>query len=84
MLQEDSWYNIPIVEKGGDNMESVKQVLMRRDKMSEIDADNYIEDAKEELQYLLAEGEMGLLESFCEDWFGLEPDYMHEFFPYML
>jgi len=59
-------------------MESIKQVLMRRDGMSEEQADNQIEAAKENLHDLLSRGEMSAAEYICEDWFGLEPDYMME------
>jgi len=59
-------------------MESIKQVLMRRDGMSEEQADNQIKAAKENLHDLLSRGEMSAAEYICEDWFGLEPDYMME------
>ena len=59
-------------------MESIKQILMRRDNMSEFDADNYMEEANEEFKQLLKEGNMEELESFTENWFGLEPDYLDE------
>jgi len=59
-------------------MESIKQVLMRRDGLSEERALALIDEAKEELHDLLSRGEMSAAEYICEDWFGLEPDYMME------
>ena len=59
-------------------MESIKQILMRRDNMSELDASNYMEEANEEFKQLLIEGNMDELENFAENWFGLEPDYLDE------
>jgi len=59
---------------------SIKEVLMRRDKMTEADADELIADAKEDFEELIANGELNAAERICEDWFGLEPDYLTELF----
>lgn len=56
--------------------ESLKEVLMRRDNMSEAEADDMIEEAKEDLQERLGNGEIP--EDICEEWFGLEPDYIDD------
>lgn len=56
--------------------ESLKEVLMRRDNMSEAEADDLIEEAKEDLQERLGNGEIP--EDICEEWFGLEPDYIDD------
>ena len=60
-------------------VESIKAVLMRRDKMTEADADELIADAKEDFEELIANGELNAAENICEDWFGLESDYLEEF-----
>ena len=60
-------------------METIKEVLMRRDGVEDYEADNLIEDAKEDLAERLAAGEMPL--EICAEWFGLEPDYIDELLP---
>ena len=57
-------------------MKTIKKVLIERDDMTEIEADKLIKDAKEDLHERLAQGEMP--EGICEEWFGLEPDYLDE------
>lgn len=57
-------------------METIKQVLMRRDSLSEKEAEELIAEARVELQERLAEGEMPY--DICEEFFGLEPDYLFE------
>jgi hypothetical protein len=57
-------------------VDSIKSVLMKRDKMSEKDADSLIREARKDLQNRLSEGEMP--DDICEEWFGLEPDYIME------
>ena len=57
-------------------MESIKEVLMRRDGMTEEEAGELIEDATNDLHERLADGEMP--HDICNEWFGLEPDYIME------
>lgn len=57
-------------------MESIKEVLMRRDGMTAHEADELIRDAKADLRQRLEAGEMP--DDICEEWFGLEPDYIME------
>ena len=57
-------------------MESIKSILMRRDNMSSEDADNLINQAREDMNDRLEEGEMP--DDICNEWFGLEPDYIFE------
>ena len=59
-------------------MESIKQVLMRRDNMAEEDADDLIESAKEALNEYLEYGDLDQAEDICAEFFGLEPDYLFE------
>jgi hypothetical protein len=56
--------------------ETIKQVLMRRDHMTEEEAEDLITQAKADLNERLAEGEEPY--DICEEWFGLEPDYLME------
>lgn len=57
-------------------MKTIKEVLVERDKMTEEEAELLIADAEEDLNYRLSKGEMP--EDFCEEWFGLEPDYIFD------
>jgi hypothetical protein len=57
-------------------MGTIKQVLMSRDDMSAEEADALIADAKADMNERLGQGEMP--EDICEEWFGLEPDYIFE------
>lgn len=59
-------------------MESLKKVLMERDGISADHADILIEEAQEQLQIYLAEGELDYAEDICNEFFGLEPDYLME------
>jgi predicted metallopeptidase len=59
-------------------MESLKEVLMRRDGLSAADAEERIEEAKEALNKYLAEGNIFAVEDICTGFFGLEPDYLIE------
>jgi len=56
--------------------ETIKQVLMRRDKMTSEQADSLIKEAQDDLNYRLADGETPY--NICAEWFGLEPDYVME------
>ena len=54
----------------------IKEILMERDGMTAQAADALIQDAKDDLNGRLAEGE--LPDEICMEWFGLEPDYIME------
>jgi len=60
-------------------METIKQVLMRRDGMSAEEADELIADAREDFNESVANGDFSVLDNFCSEWFGLEPDFLEEF-----
>ena len=53
-------------------METIKQILMRRDGLSEIEADELIEEAKQAVRHGADP------EEILHDDFGLEPDYFWE------
>ena len=57
---------------------SIKNVLMKRDKISEEIADELIDDATGALMDCLDEGDMERAENICGEYFGLEPDYLLE------
>ena len=59
-------------------MKTIKQVLMRRDGMTDIEADELISEAKEQLQEYLANGDIEAADNICKEFFGLEPDYIME------
>lgn len=52
----------------------IVRILMKRDGMSEEEAVDLVRQATEDLNERLAQGEMP--EDICEEWFGLEPDYI--------
>ena len=64
--------------KKGINMKTIKQVLMERDGMSASEADELIEEAKNALFDYLDEGDQESAQDICEEYFGLEPDYLME------
>ena len=59
-------------------METLKQVLMARDGISGSEADRQIKEAKEQLQEYLKMGQLEEAHSICEEFFGLEPDYIFD------
>jgi len=62
-------------------MKSIREILIERDEMLPEEADELIEEAKEEFNRRLIDGDQEEdLWEFCGDWFGLEPDYLEELF----
>jgi len=57
-------------------MESLKRAIILRDGISPEEAEERIEEAAKVLSVRLAEGETPY--DFCEEFFGLEPDYLPE------
>jgi len=58
--------------------ESIKQILMRRDGMTSQEADDLIEEAREQLQEYLTDDDQESAYNICQEYFGLEPDYIDE------
>lgn len=58
--------------------DTIKQVLMKRDKMSSQEADNLIDEAKTAMYRYIDTGHTDDAEAICEEYFGLEPDYIDE------
>ena len=56
----------------------IKEILMDRDGMSADEADSLIAEAKESFMSYIDEGDLSSADNICEQYFGLEPDYMDE------
>ncbi len=61
-------------------MKSIKETLIERDGMDPDDADALIADAQEEFDEHIKNNDLEEAENICSEWFGLEPDYIMEFF----
>jgi hypothetical protein len=61
-------------------METIKEILMRRDNMTESEALSLIADAQQDLSERLDAGEYPY--DICEEWFALEQDYIFELMEY--
>lgn len=59
-------------------METLKEVLIRRDNMTSQEAEDLIQNAREDLHDRLASDEFVDDSEFMAEWFGLEPDYIME------
>jgi hypothetical protein len=59
-------------------MGEIKKVLMERDSMSSSEADELIAEAAETLQEYIEAGDTEAAHNICEEFFGLEPDYIFE------
>lgn len=59
-------------------METIKEILIRRDQMTEEDADALIQDALEAFYDYLAANDEASAYQVCEEYFCLEPDYLDE------
>lgn len=60
-------------------MKSVKQILMDRDDMTAEEADELIEEVREEIQIAASNGDYELVEDIMYGDLGLEMDYIFEF-----
>ena len=59
-------------------MNLIKKVLIERDGVSPEDAEAMIQQAREELDELLMQGDIEIARNVCEYWFGLELDYLDD------
>jgi len=57
-------------------MKTIKEVLMNRDGISSEEAQTLIDECKNDMNERLEVGEMPF--DICEEYFGLEPDYLME------
>lgn len=63
-------------------METIKEVLMRRDNETSESAQERINEAQDEINFIIDEGgNLQDLEDVVMDYFGLEPDYLMELMP---
>lgn len=62
-------------------MSELKKVLMGRDGISSEEADRQIAEAKEALQEYLEDGDIESAHDICQEFFGLEPDYLMDLMP---
>ena len=60
-------------------MNKIVKILMERDNMSQEDAENLLDEARDEAEMMLEE-DCGLMdiEDLLMDYFGLEPDYIFD------
>ena len=61
-------------------MKSLKQTIMDMDGISSKEADKQIADAKAAILEYLEYGDMESAHDVCEEFFGLEPDYLLDLF----
>ncbi len=59
-------------------METIKDILMKRDGLTSTQADEQIREAQKAFHDLILEGDLSSALNICEDHFGLEPDYLDE------
>ena len=57
-------------------MKSIKEIIMQRDSLSDKEAVKLIEEAREQMHRYLQQGDMDSAYHICEEYFGLEPDYL--------
>lgn len=57
-------------------VDKIADVLMKRDGYTREEAEMEVKIAKADLRARIADGEFPY--DFCEEWFGLEPDYLDE------
>ena len=57
-------------------LKSLKETLVERDGISSEEAEELIQECKNELNQRLEEGEMPF--DICKEYFGLEPDYIFD------
>ena len=57
-------------------MDSITEVLMRRDGLSEEDAKREVEDFKADIEDSIMSGDLGDIEDALMNDLGLEPDYL--------
>ena len=61
--------------------ETIKQILIRRDNLTNQEAENLISEATTAFYDYLEEGDSDSAENICQEYFSLEPDYLMELIP---
>ena len=57
-------------------MKNIIKILMERDGLSEEEASVLVDEAREAMHNYLMDGDMESASDICEEFFGLEPDYL--------
>jgi hypothetical protein len=63
-------------------MNRIIEIIMKRDNMALEDAQCLFDDAKDEAEDVLSEGDLERVEDIISDYFGLEPDYVFDLIGY--
>jgi vacuolar-type H+-ATPase subunit H len=58
--------------------ESIQKILMERDDMTKEEANELIKEAKKAFDEYLSFGDHEAAYNICEEYFGLEPDYLFQ------
>lgn len=61
-----------------EQLQTIREILIERDRMHPEDADALIAEAKEMLKEYLEDGDIEGAAGICEEYFGLEQDYLFE------
>jgi len=61
-------------------MESIRDILIKRDGITPESADEQIREAQSAFDEYLTEGDEESAYNVCQEFFGLEPDFLVEFF----
>lgn len=64
-------------------MKKIKEIMMERDKLTELEADELIQEAAEEFQQAVSNNDYEWATDIMADYFALEPDYMMDMFQYL-
>ena len=60
------------------NMDSLKRTLMISEGLTSREAEEKMAEARDQLNSYLANGDLISAEDICEEFFGLEPDYLFD------
>lgn len=59
-------------------MNEIVEILMRRDGISQLEAENLVEECKEEMEQAIARGRYFEAEDILASYLALEPDYIFD------
>ena len=60
-------------------MKEIEGILMERDGMTQSEARSLIQEAKDQFDEYIEEGDLSSAEDICNEYFGLEQDYLIHF-----
>ena len=60
-------------------MKEIERILMERDGMTQSEARSLIQEAKDQFDEYILDGDMSSAEDICNEYFGLEQDYLIHF-----